>query len=59
MLGPAYMEHLQLEQVPYRVNIHHAEAQKSVTDQSKAYVDDTSYTINAHNLDPGKPSTQE
>jgi len=53
------MEHLQLEQVPYRVTIHHAEAQKSVTDQSKAYVDDTSYTINAHNLDPGKPSTQE
>jgi len=40
------------EEVPYRVTLYHAETHESVKSQSEAYVDDTSFMINAHNLDP-------
>ena len=44
------------EEVPYIVTIHHAEAQDPVS--GEAYVDDTSYMINAHDLEPDNSSTQ-
>jgi len=40
------------EEVPHGVTLHHAETHASIKSQSEAYMDDTSFIINEHDLDP-------
>ena len=47
------------EEVPHMVTLHHAENHQSVKSQSEAYVDDTSFMINAHDLVTEELNTQE
>jgi len=45
------------EEIPYRVTLHHAEGIDPSIRQSEAYVDDTSFMINAYDLDLNDPRT--
>jgi len=47
-----------VEEVPHMVTLHHAETHQSIKSQSEAYVDNTSFMINAHDLDPEDLNTQ-